>query len=382
MITETNDIKKIGIMTFHDGVSHGAMLQAYGLQTTLAKQGHKPEIINYDRKVLPNKSGVTLLTFRGRVKAKLIKIAQFFVKIFVRKHVLETKRKFNDFQTNELNISKVRYQSIAELRKNPPIYDNYIVGSDQVWNPDSINHEAYYFTFLSVDKNTIAYAPSIGVSKIDIVEIREKMREYLTHVKHLSCREEDGKKVIEEITNRKVERVLDPSLLLSHEEWLTHFPAVKQDKRYVLCYLLGSLSYGRKAARKYARKHKLKVIYIFQNPREVLTVGKKKYGVDPKEFISLFEGAEAIFTDSFHGTAFAVNFNKAFYSLVRRNHTGPSSRISRIKGFLEIFDLQDRLLFPKQKMSFSDKINFDEVNKKLEIERNNSLDYLKKSLAG
>lgn len=372
---------KIGIMTFHKSQSHGAMLQAFALQRTLEKLGHEPEIINYDRYYQKNQNAVSAGTLFSKAKRLIIKMASFLFQIRYKKSIAVREARFELFRTEYLKIGKQEYRMTEELENANLPYDAYITGSDQVWNPDSINHDAFYFTFLDRSKRTIAYAPSLGVSKLDNETIRNRMQEYLQHIQFLSCREKTGATILAEITKRHVEQVLDPTLLLSREEWRKWIPATPIHGRYVLCYFLGSLKYGRIYAEKVARKLGYQIVVIPQSPMDIFSHHIKAFGVGPLEFLALFASAAVICTDSFHGTIFSINFEKPFFSFCRRNPDGAASRISRLRDVLEELGLLDRLIMPgTAKIPDKIEIDYESVRIKLNEKRAYSLDYLVNSL--
>ncbi|MGN0818806.1 MAG: polysaccharide pyruvyl transferase family protein [Christensenellaceae bacterium] len=372
---------KIGVMTFHKSESHGAMLQAFALQTTLEKLGNEVEIINYDRFFLKNEKKVSAGTLRTKIKSLAIRLSVISYNLKYKRKISAKKERFESFRSDYLKIGTKEYHTSEELKKDPPEYDAYVTGSDQVWNPDSINHDAYYFTFLDYSAKTIAYAPSIGVSKLDDNIIRDKMKGYLQHVQFLSCREKTGATIIESIANRHVEQVLDPTLLLTKEEWSSLILKKTKRKPYVLCYFLGSLKYGREYAKTIAKKMGYDIVIISQSPVEIFSRHKKELDVGPLEFLELFEGASVICTDSFHGTAFSIIFQKQFYSFCRRNPNGTASRISRLRDVLEKLKLSQRLIMPGDTFTETDlNIDYCEPMKILNAERERSINYLVQSL--
>lgn len=372
---------RIGMMTFHKSESHGAMLQAFALQKTLDKLGNEAEIINYDRYFLKNQNEVSAGTAATKLKYIAIRLITLLYKTIYKKSITTKTERFESFRSNYLKIGSKEYHTSEELRKDKPEYDAYVTGSDQVWNPDSIIHDAYYFTFLDSSAKTIAYAPSIGVSKLNNSVIRDKMKNYLQHIKYLSCREETGAKIIESITNRHVEQVLDPTFLLTKEEWSELIKKNTERKPYVLCYFLGSLKYGREYAKTIAKQKGYDIVVIPQSPVEIFSRNKKETGVGPLEFLELFWGASVICTDSFHGTAFSINFKKPFYSFCRRNPNGAASRISRLRDILEKLNLSHRLIMPGDTFVENDlEIDYDEPTKLLNIERERSMYYLSQAL--
>lgn len=372
---------RIGVMTFHKSKSHGAMLQAFALQKTLEKLGNEVEIINYDRFFLKSQNEVSAGTTITKIKRFAIQFVMYLYETIYKKKIAVKMAKFESFRSNYLKIGLKEYHTSEELKNDKPTYDAYVTGSDQVWNPDSINHDAFYFTFLDFTARTIAYAPSIGVSKLDNNTIRDKMKNYLQHVQFLSCREKTGAAIIASITNRHVEQVLDPTFLLTKEEWSALIPKKTERKPYVLCYFLGSLQYGREYAKTIAKRMDYDIVTISQSPVEIFSRHTKEVDVGPLEFLTLFEGASIICTDSFHGTAFSIIFQKPFYSFCRRNPNGAASRISRLRDILENLNLSQRLIMPGGTFAEAElKIDYREPIRLLDEERERSINYLTQAL--
>ncbi len=368
--------KKIGVTTFHHAKSIGANLQTYALQQVLIRMGYDVESIDYNRYYTKKDSEHTKNIF-GKIK-------RFLITIFVNlDNFLSKKKHANEsilnFRNSHLLIGSKQYNTIEELKENPPIYDYYITGSDQVWNPTTRFDEVYYLTFVGKDKAKIAYAPSIGIKKIP-EKFRETMKEYISDIDYLSCREKIGAHELSELTKRKVETVLDPTLLLTEEDYKNIIISPKIKKPYVLCYMLGSMSFGRKVAKRIAKKNDYDIVIIPSSPRDLLFRGEKIKGVGPKEFLGLFQNASFICTDSFHGAALAINFEKQFYCFSRRNHLSDLSNISRLENIVELLGINERLLYPNSVIDYDSKIKYSSVTPKLNKEREKSILFLSKAL--
>ncbi len=151
----------IGITSFHESISYGAFLQCFALQTELKKYGYSSEFINYKRKNASVK--VKTISIFNSIK---LSIFSFIGKPYVKKQEKVLQKVFFDYQNKYLLVSNNIYNSIEELYINPPYYDAYLTGSDQVWNPNNNNLPVYGLGFVPNNYLKIAYAPSIGVSVI------------------------------------------------------------------------------------------------------------------------------------------------------------------------------------------------------------------------
>lgn len=165
---------------------------------------------------------------------------------------------------------------------------------------------------------------------------------------------------------------MDPSLLLSGEEWNRYCEKkqlpIKKGEKYLLIYRLANSAVVYDTAKRVADKYGLKVYEIGTTLRKNKIVDKLIGGASPEEFLWLFSNAEYVVTNSFHGTAFSVNFNKNFYSVL------PSKRTSRITSLLEKLGLEDRII--KNSLHNISIIDYESVNEKLEQLRKESKKYL------
>src|SRR5690625_3952158 len=241
-------MKKVGIITLNGYCNYGNRLQNYALQKTLEKMGYEVDTIINDTKKTQKKSQtekrtvldkvksaatlpfsdlvkkverkVTNRVFRERIKAK----TDIF-KVFAKKYINET-----DFSIAEDNIP----ENLADS------YDYFIVGSDQVWNPHYQKGSSVEFLTFAPKSKRISYAASFGISSIP-EEYKQRYGTWLAEMNHISVREHAGAKIVKELTGRDVEVVVDPTLLLTKEEWLeiSEPASDKPMKGYILTYFLG-----------------------------------------------------------------------------------------------------------------------------------------------
>ena len=265
-------------------------------------------------------------------------------------------------------------------------YDYFVCGSDQVWNPyftSTIGQLNNFLLSFSQPHKRICFAPSIGVDNIPDcwIELYEKE---LSHYRYLSSREQSGADLISKITGYKATSVLDPTLMISQEEWRTlaqPLPGFDYEQPYILYYLLGNpqdelptelLDFIEKEK----KEKKLRTIRVFDpdNPT-LLSAG-------PQEFIHLIANASLICTDSFHGTVFSILFKKPFLLVERelRMRCQVIDMSSRFKTLLNKLGLEERL--PQYQLPLNDDIwyiDWEMVDDKLKEERKISEDFLFKS---
>ena len=191
-------------------------------------------------------------------------------------------------------------------------YDYFITGSDQVWNPDNLHGTSFFFLTFAEQYKRIAYAPSFGVSEIK-PEFIEDYKEWISGMYKLSVREDDGAKIIKKLTGRESPVLVDPTLLLTKEKWLSIAKEAsnKPKDKYLLTYFLGGIpTQYKKEIKKTAKENNLEIINLGDIKE------KDTYQTGPSEFIDYINNCSVMFTDSFHGTVFSILFEKPFVVLL------------------------------------------------------------------
>ena len=279
------------------------------------------------------------------------------------------------------------YYGYEALKESSNDYDAFILGSDQLWHP--MNFENHYFTmeFINKGKTKITYAPSFGVSSIPQAQI-DGTRDYLNRIEKISVREESGKKIIKELTGRDVPVVLDPTFMIKTDEWDEILPEkqVYNKGKYIFCYFLGDNKEHREEVERIKKLTGYDIVtlpYIDEIAKSDKNFGDEQlFNVGPAEFIDLIKNAEVIFTDSFHCTAFSIMYKKKFFTFNRFNNNNKASTNTRLKSILLLLGLEDRLItdYRKCEEMYSNKINYNETNERLEKMKKSSLEYITNAL--
>lgn len=348
-------MNKIGIITLNGNNNYGNKLQHYALQTKVEYFNFKVETIRF-----------------GNYKNSLLKWFKHLIKIIIRKRY----RFFSKFDKIIKYYKKDIINSkflISNINNN---FNYFIVGSDQVWNPN-FACKGYHLLAFTKGNKKVSYAASIGLNNVDD-EIANKFKKYLTNYKAISVREDSAKKIIEDITGRKdVEVLLDPTMLLSSDEWDKVSKRPKQlnkigNKKYILNYFLGNLSEKRrKEIDRIAKENDCYVINILDKNDPFYVCG-------PSEFLYLEKHAFLICTDSFHSSVFAILYNRPFV-VFDREQKGMDNMGSRIDTLLSKFKLEDRRYNGK----ITDKLlkcDYKDAYKILEVERKKSDNFLRRAL--
>ncbi|MCI9137067.1 MAG: polysaccharide pyruvyl transferase family protein [Lachnospiraceae bacterium] len=374
-----------GIITYHEPYSYGANLQCLGLQMFLEELGFQPEIIDYST------TAYLELRRRNRVKSLLYRVMRFLrnPKGFLRakKNAQEVSResqdfqgqldirnrKFREFQQRYYHLSSRRYEQYSELRENCPVYDAYICGSDQIWNPAFCDMDDNYFLAFAPMGKRIAYAPSFGVRNISKC-FQKEYRKRLCDIDCLSTREKEGVQIIKELTGRESKIVIDPTLLIDREQWMK----IADDsdailpETYILTYFIGM--------DEYIEQFQEEVRRAFPKDEIVnLVFDKSSYG--PCDFLKLLSQAKFVFTNSFHGLAFCINLNVPFAVGKTLKDYGSTNSFVRMEDLLENLGLEHRIYNGRETLGDSWlKLDFTEVNKKRKQFVQESRDYLRNAL--
>lgn len=250
----------------------------------------------------------------------------------------------------------------------------FVIGSDQVWNPYYRYGSPIDFLTFAPKYKRIAYAPSFGISSIPD-EYIEDYKLWLSEMDSLSVREEVGAKIIKKLTGKDSIVLVDPTIMLSKEKWLSVSKSSvnKPQNKYLLTYFLGEVSQKkRKRIRKIASDNKLEIVNL------AYIKDKDRYATDPGEFIDYINSATVFLTDSFHGAVFSILMEKPFI-IFERDEKIPSMN-SRIDTLLSTFNLKSRKW--ENILGNDDIFNVDysHVTPILEFERNKALNYLKEAL--
>ncbi len=352
-------MKKVRIITKHSSYNFGAMLQAYALQKVVSGLGTKCKIIDL-RQPKPQTKW-SWFSPRGIINNLAYKI-----------HKKEIQQGFLKFENFIDDLDKTeRYDDQYSLYDNPPQADVYLSGSDQVWNPLKVS-EAFFLRFAPKGSIRASYAASLGVDYLP-EGTRRLVKEYLNDFDYISVREQDGKEIIEDLTEKEVDVNLDPTLLLREDEWkeVGVEPTIKRP--YILCYVLYRPKWLNKWLKKVKSITKKEIVLVTTNAFRNVYNDKVVRCAGPKEFLGLIQGADFVISSSFHGVALSIATRKPFYAVINPNMP------SRINNLLSLTNLEDRIVNEKEKFSFSN-IDYSKVEKILNIEREKSLDYLKSLL--
>lgn len=385
-------MKKVGIVSCYFKNNYGSMLQAYASQKILDDNNIPNETINIsqlsDFSNGKTKYYISQITNFNFVKTKLgmikLKVYSKLNKDLKRNFAIRNK-KFEEFKRN-FNLTK-SFSTYNELNEySNKRYSDVIVGSDQLWLPVNVVSDYYTLNWVPEDVNKISYATSFGISSIPD-KYKEQYKTFLNKIENLSVRENNAVKLVKDISGADATLVCDPTLLLTKEEWMD----VQQEEpilneKYIFCYFLGNNIEHRKFVERLKESTGYKIVSINHCDEYVKYSDEFAdiipYDVGPSEFVNYIRNAEYVCTDSFHGTVFSLINNTKFFTFERFNKKSKMSTNSRVHSLLEIVDLKNRLITGNENVEelIKEKIDFKKVNKKLEEFRNESKEWLLKSI--
>lgn len=315
-------MKKLALLTMHQVPNYGSALQAFATQYILEKLGYKCVVLQYK---FPNQwhynHGLPKPSWKSKI-GSILPISQTNRRV----------RKLKDFLKNNLHFSK-EYNSLQELKNEDwsSNYDMVIVGSDQVWSTKHNKGDtAFVLSFLPDEMKRISIASSFACNAIES-QFKSYFYENLLKFSAISVREQNGKEIINDLFNEKkqAEVILDPTLLLNKNDWLSllpkNMPHPNNGKKYILVYGLyyafttDPRAYIYELVRFYKDKFKCDVILIEGVCRWCNDCGFDYINAKDSsivDFINLFSNASLVITTSFHGTAFALNFSRPVISVV------------------------------------------------------------------
>jgi hypothetical protein len=322
---------KIGILTFQNTVNYGAKFQEYALQKYINDNGMQAEVIDYINQNIEEREKPLELKEQKSIKG----IIKYFL---LHKYQISKLNKFNEFTNKYVKKSNEKY-SKENIAKTNDMYDKFIVGSDQIWNTNTTKDDyTYYLDFVNDNNKKLSYAASFGYSKVPDRNI-EAVTKLLQEFKELNAREEEGKDIINSLTKKDANVVVDPTFLLPKNEW-EKFANNKKREPYIVAYMVNSKSEVFEYIDNIAKKENLKIVYISDfikkhNANEVEII----HDASPEEFINLVCNAKYVVTGSFHAICMSIILEKNFFYMLNDNNVN-----SRLTNLIKMAGLEDRII--------------------------------------
>lgn len=353
--------KKAAIVTWYSSKNFGSQLQAYALYKTITNLGYDVYMVYFHRHPLLRKIYYYIINSLplciSRILNRQVDTPKYlFVKKYLKEVFINPTNSLTDF-------------------------DAAICGSDQIWAPNVFN-PLYMLSFISDNTTKLSYAASIGLNKIPD-NLKDDYLNLLSRLSNISVREESGKKLLKECCGINASVVLDPTLLLSADEWKKIAKEVYVNSPYIFCYILNPSHNYKNKILDYQKRYGVKIIGLSENQKDSEWMEVLDYKrIGPEEFLGLILNASAVFTDSYHCTIFSIQFNKPFITFERFNNSDALCQNSRIQQLDSYFNIENNIKNPNTSEQLNAAaINYlDFENKRVKL-KFNSINYLKSSLS-
>lgn len=359
---------KIGILTFHSANNYGAVLQAYGLQEYLIRLGHKVYIINYRPKYLTSLYRTFVNeTPKGSI---FIKLKYTFRNLLIAPIRFKRNIAFHKFRETFLNCIDFDFNDV----KND--FDIFIIGSDQIWNPQITNgfDKIFFGEFPAVrGKKIISYAASAGsVSNINGILEKGYIQKQLSKFFAIGVRE---KSLLKALDPTPCALTIDPVLLAGKDVFskIAHY-MIKG--KYLLLFQVSYDYRVEGVALKIAREKGLPVIKI-NSSSESLKDKDIISNASPELFLSYIRNASYVVTSSFHGVAFSVLFERNFTSVCLNSASG-----ERVYNLLQQLGLQNRIVTLNEQVFETNDINYHVIYHLYESFRDKSKHFIQTAIDG
>lgn len=374
---------KIGIITLHRVKNYGSALQAYALQEYIEKEKlGEAELIDY---IFPNQYHKTKRKFKEWLRIfYCVKVRDEYFRNGWKKDV-----KFREFYRDFYHLSPKQYTSVEDIMANPPKYDLYMTGSDQLWNVNTLkNDPVMYCEFAAADKRRVSFGASFTIKELPDM-FRDIIRERLNKYSFIGVREHSSLEILKSLglnKNIPYANTCDPTLLLDSKDYynLSLQSKLKIEGEYVLVYTLKyafdpepALSSVIHQVRKLLG---LKLVIIDSHKVKLQKGDKIVSGIGPCEYCWLFAHAKYVVASSFHGTMFSI-INRVPFVVIGPEEGNPDRRIGDVLEMLGLVDCY----FPANTLRKSLKIDnvfSEEVEKNISSFILESKDFLKKSING
>lgn len=388
-----NKKKKIGcVIIMHPGQNnYGSSLQGFATIYKINEFGYDYEIIRYNKQrslkeICKNIPDLLKIGVLEQIVYRVNKKIDFLLYKKYKKTRNIRRKAVDAFKTQYLDSKSHYYTGFQELQKGSLNYSAIMVGSDQVWGPFSLYSKFYNLLFVDDSIPKFSYASSFGVSEIAPCQKKETTL-FLNRFDKIGLREQRGKEIVQELTNKEAQVVLDPTFLLTRKEWEVNINESKCqiEGPYILCYILGERKDIRESIRNLRKESGIKIVNLphIDNYHSIDDdLGDiNLYDVDPFDFIKLIRDASYIVTDSFHGSVFSIIFHKKFITFYRKNPKRKGSTHSRIDSLFSIFNIKNRIYNDNIYAEIQKEIDYNFVDTKLDDMRTSSILFFKECLS-
>lgn len=355
-------MKKIGIITFHNAINYGAVLQAFALQEKFKEYSELTQIVDYRSKYFKKLYGIQKdFSTKNIIKFLLlflIKNLLFFIK----------KLKFNLFIKRHINLTrKYTKSNIKDINTK---FDYIITGSDQVFNLKLTNKDYIYYLDFCNPKQRCSYAASFGNFDLESVDVT--VTNLLKSYRYLSLREKDAVEFMKEKYSIIAEYSLDPTLLYSGREWEQKLKLKKNNKNQIFYYKVAEPNQLNNYVEEYAKQNNLNVIEITSDLKKQIKGSKVIRTCSPISFVNNIYNSKYIATTSFHATVFGILFHK---KLIIELYDKTGKFNNRIFNLLTLLNIE---IDKSKKVQIIENVDWDIIERKISNERKKSINFILK----
>lgn len=378
---------KIGVVTYFNIKNYGSALQAFSLKRICNKLGHDVVFLNVRENApickIAHKFHVGCVTLlkcarysAARKTHREIRSLKHKVESSISSETTDLLDKFLSEQLPSVNVGRTALKKAAQTER----FGAFICGSDQIWSPLSVHLSGYKYLNFAPRKKRIAYAPSFGVASVPNYN-KAFVRRMLRGFDDISVRENQGAKIVNELIGIEPPVVLDPTMLLSGDEWRTlykeHTVPFEKEK-YALCYFFDEPETDIvEQIAEYSRKNDLKMLVLSSGNVQLISNGAQLVHAGPWEFLRYVDEAECVFTNSFHGSAFSILFARPL-KVFGRSHSDTVKQTSRIDTLLETTQLHECMCSSSEEGIIP--VNTEKGGDRLYSCRDSSIAYVKNAL--
>lgn len=360
---------KISYITLHYISNYGSVLQTYATQAIFERLGLESECVDYVRENCSRTLKKAKACLR-EIKPNAGVIYRYLFYAYYALSDIKCRMVFDSFVKKYIKLSK-KYETYSELISNPPKADVYCTGSDQTWNLEYNGGvlPEYFLGYVPDGGKKISFSASFGMDYIPDGDV-ETIKRLLSSYKYLSTREKSAAKLMKSLGYDDVKVVLDPTLVLNGDDWRALIKK-KIDGKYILVFSLYKNTKLYDVAEQLSAKYDLPIMRVSLSIKDIFK--KNTLYIPPvNDWLAWIDGATCVVTDSFHGTAFSVNFEKNFFVVY------PEKYSTRLQSLLEMINCEDRVVDSQVDISKPD-IDYSRVRKILEKERLNTVSFLKQA---
>lgn len=344
---------KVGLCCCFENHNYGSMLQSLANLRAIESLGHECEVIRYIKQYsfvqkvrqaprLLNAGNIAKIAQQLELRRQSLVFPEIAAERATRDSAFD---RFSDSFFSTSIRQCIGYDSLTEASES---YGAVVVGSDQLWLPIGLPTNFYNLQFVKPGVRRVSYATSFGVTNIPWYQ-RRRTADFLRKIDYLSVREDAGAIICRKIAGVDAKVVVDPTLLLTREDWLDLISSKQRESEpYIFCYFLGHNRLCREEAKRISKEMNLPIV-VLRHLDEIVPADEQfgdysPYDIDPSGFVNLIRNAEVVLTDSFHGTVFSVLHHKRFATYYRFETTDGQSRNSRIDSLFAHLGLKERLV--------------------------------------